>query len=53
MTLEITLVSVNSGIYRIVDSLHEDNIGGRNIDDVLVQHLASDFKRLVVTKGPN
>lgn len=44
-SLQITLISVNSGIYRIVDSVYDDNIGGGKFDEVLVQHLAAEFKR--------
>ena len=46
-SLQITLISVNSGIYRIVDSIYDDNIGGRKFDEVLVQHLAAEFKRFL------
>ncbi|CAB4027244.1 heat shock 70 kDa 14, partial [Paramuricea clavata] len=45
-SLQITLISVNSGIYRIMDSIYDDSIGGGKFDEVLVQHLAAEFKRM-------
>ncbi|XP_028401441.1 heat shock 70 kDa protein 14-like [Dendronephthya gigantea] len=45
-TLQITLISVNSGIYRIIDSIYDDGIGGKKFDEVLVHHLATEFKRM-------
>ena len=47
-SLQITLISVNSGIYRIMDSIYDDSIGGGKFDEVLVQHLAAEFKRFVI-----
>lgn len=46
-TLQVTLISVNSGIYRIMDSIFDNSIGGEKFDDALVDHLATEFKRLV------
>ena len=44
-SLQVTLLAVNSGIYRIIDTIHSNKIGGRQFDDILLEHFASEFKR--------
>lgn len=47
-TLQVTLISVNSGMYRILDSFYNNSIGGESFDEVLVSHLADEFKRYML-----
>ena len=44
-TAAATVVAVTCGMYRIVAHETLPNLGGQNIDEVLAQHLASEFKR--------
>ena len=52
-SLNSTLISVNSGIYRIIDSIYDDSAGGEKFDEVLVQHLAAEFKRFAKQLFPH
>ncbi|ESN96624.1 hypothetical protein HELRODRAFT_95527 [Helobdella robusta] len=44
-SLDVSVVSVVNGMYRIVGQLHDDSLGGHIIDDLLVKFLVDEFKR--------
>ena len=44
-SLDVTVVNVNSGMYRILGSVMNNDIGGNNFTNVLVEHFAAEFKR--------
>lgn len=44
---DIAVVSVNSGMYRILSSVEASDIGGHQINNVLVEHFAAEFQRCV------
>ncbi|KAK1345603.1 LOW QUALITY PROTEIN: hypothetical protein QTO34_008065 [Cnephaeus nilssonii] len=44
-SLSITVMEVNSGIYRVISTNTDDNIGGTQFTETLAQHLASEFQR--------
>ncbi|XP_050180854.1 heat shock 70 kDa protein 14 [Myiozetetes cayanensis] len=44
-SLSITVVEVNSGIYRVLATNTDDSIGGVCFTEALAQHLASEFQR--------
>eukprot|EP00128_Syssomonas_multiformis_P001680 Colp12_sorted_trinity150504_noHs@19831 len=43
--VEATLIQVGGGLYRIVATEFEANLGGANFDDKLFTHFAAEFKR--------
>nr|XP_020653423.1 heat shock 70 kDa protein 14 isoform X1 [Pogona vitticeps] len=45
-SLSITVMEVNSGLYRVVSTNTDDSIGGTCFTEALAQHLASEFQRL-------
>ena len=45
-TADVTVMSVNSGMYHVCASVCVPDLGGRIIDDVLVEHFAAEFQRL-------
>ncbi|EPQ15555.1 Heat shock 70 kDa protein 14 [Myotis brandtii] len=44
-SLSISVMEVNSGIYRVISTNTDDNIGGTQFTETLAQHLASEFQR--------
>ena len=44
-TLNLSVVLAAGGIYRVLAHLHEPTVGGREFDEKLVQHFATEFKR--------
>uniref|UniRef100_G1N0P8 Heat shock protein family A (Hsp70) member 14 n=1 Tax=Meleagris gallopavo TaxID=9103 RepID=G1N0P8_MELGA len=44
-SLSITVIEVNSGIYRVLATNTDDGIGGVCFTEALAQHLASEFQR--------
>uniref|UniRef100_A0A8C5PHD9 Heat shock protein family A (Hsp70) member 14 n=1 Tax=Leptobrachium leishanense TaxID=445787 RepID=A0A8C5PHD9_9ANUR len=44
-SLSVTMIEVNSGIYRVLATKTYDNIGGVCFTEALAQHLASEFQR--------
>lgn len=44
-SLDCTVVSISNGLYRILASTSDKEIGGQKIDDIMVEHFAGEFKR--------
>uniref|UniRef100_A0A8C8RWA3 Heat shock protein family A (Hsp70) member 14 n=1 Tax=Pelusios castaneus TaxID=367368 RepID=A0A8C8RWA3_9SAUR len=44
-SLSVTVIEVNSGIYRVLATDTDDSIGGVCFTEALAQHLASEFQR--------
>ncbi|XP_054449270.1 heat shock 70 kDa protein 14 isoform X2 [Pteronotus mesoamericanus] len=44
-SLSVTVMEVNSGIYRVLSTNTDYNIGGTHFTETLAQHLASEFQR--------
>lgn len=44
-SVEVSLVSLNNGLYRVIDSRHLKNVGGDKFTDLIVDILADEFKR--------
>ena len=44
-SLDVTVVAVTSGMYRVLATESEPRLGGSNFDEVLMHHLATEFKR--------
>jgi len=44
-TADVTVVAVSSGMYRICATVSVPDLGGRIIDDLLVEHFAAEFQR--------
>jgi len=44
-TADATVMAVNSGIYRVCATVSVPDLGGKIIDDVLVEHFAAEFQR--------
>ncbi|XP_006007877.1 heat shock 70 kDa protein 14 [Latimeria chalumnae] len=44
-SLSVTIVEVNSGMYRVLATNTDDQIGGDCFTEALAQHLASEFQR--------
>uniref|UniRef100_A0A0K8RU51 Heat shock 70 kDa protein 14 n=1 Tax=Crotalus horridus TaxID=35024 RepID=A0A0K8RU51_CROHD len=44
-SLSITVIEVNSGLYRVLSTTTDDSIGGTCFTEALAQHLASEFQR--------
>lgn len=47
-SLSISVMEVNSGIYRVLSTNTDDNIGGIHFTETLAQYLASEFHRWVL-----
>lgn len=46
---DLAVIAVSSGMYQILSSLHIPGVGGRQIDDLLVEHFAAEFQKFVHT----
>ncbi|KAM8803600.1 heat shock 70 kDa protein 14 isoform 1-T1 [Rhynchonycteris naso] len=44
-SLSISVMEINSGLYRVLSTNTDDNIGGIHFTETLAQHLASEFQR--------
>nr|XP_028709142.1 heat shock 70 kDa protein 14 isoform X1 [Macaca mulatta] len=44
-SLSLSVMEVNSGIYRVLSTNTDDNIGGAHFTETLAQYLASEFQR--------
>lgn len=44
-TLDVTVLAVNGGMYRVVSTEHDTTLGGIKFDELLSQHLAAEFQR--------
>jgi len=44
-TTDVTVMAVNSGMYRVCGSVSVSDLGGCIIDDLLVEHFAAEFQR--------
>lgn len=44
-SVEVSLVTLNNGLYRVIDSRHLKNVGGDKFTDLIVDILADEFKR--------
>nr|XP_054359148.1 heat shock 70 kDa protein 14 isoform X2 [Pongo pygmaeus] len=44
-SLSLSIMEVNSGIYRVLSTNTDDNIGGAHFTETLAQYLASEFQR--------
>jgi len=42
---DVTIIAVNSGMYRVCGNVSVPDLGGRIIDDLLVEHFAAEFQR--------
>ena len=47
-SLSISVMEVNSGIYRVLSTNTDNNIGGTHFTETLAQYLASEFQRWVL-----
>ena len=46
-SLDVTLLAVSGGMYRVVATENDLTLGGIKFDGLLAQHLASEFKRYI------
>ncbi|CAJ0650456.1 5049_t:CDS:2 [Entrophospora sp. SA101] len=44
-SLDVTILLVRSGIYTILATIHDPNLGGSAFDDLLINHFKNEFKR--------
>ena len=44
-SLELTIVAVSGGMYRKVAYYRNEEIGGKIIDDIIVEYFANEFQR--------
>ncbi|WFD30511.1 Hsp70 protein that interacts with Zuo1p [Malassezia sp. CBS 17886] len=44
-SLDVTVVAARAGLYSVLAYDHDASIGGRTLDDVLVEHLAKEFTK--------
>ncbi|CAG8547088.1 10628_t:CDS:2 [Paraglomus occultum] len=44
-SIDVTVMSVRSGMYTILGTAHSSQVGGNAFDDLLVAHFSSEFKR--------
>jgi len=53
-TADVTIMAVNSGMYRVCGTVCVPDLGGSIIDDLLVEHFAAEFQRFAaVVHAPN
>ena len=51
-SLDVTVVACRAGLYSVLAYVHDKTIGGRSLDDVLVEYFAKEFtKKTKVTIG--
>ena len=47
-SLELTIIAVSGGMYRTVAYYRNEDIGGKIIDDIIIEHFANEFQRLIL-----
>lgn len=53
-SLDVTVYAARAGLYSKLAYVHDKSVGGRALDDVLVQHFAKEFtKKTKITIGEN
>lgn len=53
-SLDVTVVASRAGLYSVLSYVHDKSIGGRALDDVLVDYFAKEFtKKTKVTIAPD
>lgn len=52
-TLDVTVLAVNGGMYRVVATEHDTTLGGVRFDELLAQHLAAEFQRFLCNFSVN
>lgn len=46
-TLDVTVLVVNGGMYRVIATESDTALGGRKFDELLAHHLAAEFQRFL------
>lgn len=44
-SLDVTVIAVSGGMYRVVATENDSSLGGKKIDELLAQHLAAEFQK--------
>ena len=44
-SLDVTLIAVSGGMYRVVATENDASLGGIKFDELLAQHLAAEFRK--------
>ncbi len=44
-TLDVTIMDFGEGVFEVVSTSGDTNLGGTDMDEAIVQHLAEDFKK--------
>ncbi|CAG8551502.1 2631_t:CDS:2 [Cetraspora pellucida] len=44
-SLDVTIMSIRSGMFTILGTTHDPDVGGASFDDLLVNHFTNEFKR--------
>ena len=52
-SLDVTVLAVSGGMYRVVATDNDTSIGGVKFDKLLAQHLAAEFQRYKIWHGFN
>lgn len=52
-SLDVTVLAVSGGMYRVVATDNDTSIGGVKFDKLLAQHLAAEFQRCKIWHGFN
>ena len=47
-TLDVTVLVVNGGMYRVAAAESDTTLGGRKFDELLAHHLAAEFQRFLL-----
>ena len=46
-SIEATLIQLTNGLYRLIDSIHVQNLGGDQFTDLIVDILCEEFEKFV------
>ena len=52
-TLDVTVLAVTGGMYRVIATEHDTTLGGVRFDELLAQHLAAEFQRFLCNFSVN
>ncbi|KAI9493121.1 heat shock protein 70 family [Zychaea mexicana] len=44
-SLDVTALTVRSGLYSVLATAHDTKLGGSSLDDLLINHFANEFKK--------
>ncbi|KAI7849304.1 heat shock protein 70 family [Circinella umbellata] len=44
-SLDVTALTVRSGLYSVLATAHDTNLGGSSLDDLLIAHFSAEFKK--------